>query len=224
MGRLGRMLPKALLTVSPEQTALSRLLDQLAGAPVDTVVSTSPSDHRWIELFVNRYIGALDRRESSLLVLKNEAHEVGPVSALRDVVSGVPAERYLVCLVDIVFAENPFEGSVRLFSANALVTAPLEQGRGGIIEAHHGRVVRAYYQPEDCELQSGRSYSNWSGAMCVDAANLRMGLKRCPSETLEDVINALVELAPLEEVRMGSDFTNLNTGRDLLKLWSSQAL
>lgn len=213
LGRLGRILPKALIAVSPTDTVLTRLLSQLGGAALPVLVTTNSEDQPLIDAVVRRSLG----EAGGVTVVAETAHALGPVSGLRAALDRVDAERVLVCLSDIVFLSSPFAGGDVLLR-DGLISGPLAEGRSGVVELDGDRVTRVAYRWDD--FAPNRTYANWSGALSARASDLRSALSVCSNETLEDIVQILLENVPLTAFRAPGDFVNLNTTSELRSVWS----
>ncbi|MEQ8965628.1 MAG: NTP transferase domain-containing protein [Azospirillaceae bacterium] len=223
MGALGRVLPKSLVSISPDDTSLSRLLGHVDGHGLPSVVSTNLDDAPLIERFVARC--AAERSiDPAPRVIANPAHDIGPVTALSRALEAVETSACAVCLGDIVFAGNPFDTLAPTGdpagSDNVVVTSELVPGQGGVIESVDGRVTDAVYRREDLAVAPDRHYTNWSGMMRLETDLLRRAVADAADEILESVVAAALDHAEvrLAEARIG--FVNINTGGDLAQLWA----
>src|SRR5262245_43046471 len=222
IGRLGRLLPKPLMAISPQQTPLSRLLDQLLSLPhAHAIVSTAPAWSSYLTAFVERYVLHRERNGTGnpdLTVEINAAHAVGPISALSYLAERYNSEHYLICLADIVFLTNPFARFTSGMFKNAVVTAPFEADRGGVAASRAGTLHEIFHHDAECAFDQGLEHSNWTGLACLPAAALKTHAGP-HDQVLEEMINAHVAQGSRVEVCEGPQFINMNGPNDLRRCW-----
>lgn len=214
MGALGRSLPKALMPIAPDATPLSRLIQQVRVLPHERViVSTASHWSGQISAYVNRNFCSNDD-EGGICVEANPGHHRGPVAALRWIVTKHPADDYFILLSDVVFLENRFEIFRHGVERQSILTATLEQGRGGIVEHQHGFALRFFYEARKCPFRREFSYSNWSGAACLPRSAL-LSRRHEQSPVLEDILTSALDESMALRCIDGPQFVNLNFPSDL---------
>jgi len=225
-GDLSALLPKSMFVVSPFDTALSRLLNQLIEARISRIiVSTLPAYAPLLTEFVQAYCRArLDdtlRRNHTISVFSNQRHKDGPIAGLIEVLRRYASEQYLVCLADILFESNPMPKLLELGSASPITVVVSEHRpeRGGVVfEGASGHVERFSYKPTP-RLENTTMW-NWTGTSlisnsvvhaCIQAAQEMRDLA-----PLESLFQALVDRQFHCAVATTGEFHNLNTYDELV--------
>ncbi len=225
-GDLSALLPKSMFVVSPFDTVLSRLLNQLVAARVSQIiVSTSPAYAPLLTEFVHAYCRArLDdtlRRYHTISVFSNQRHEDGPIAGLIEVLHRHASEQYIVCLADILFESNPMPKLLEKGATSPITVVVSEHRpeRGGVVfEGTSGHVERFSYEPTP-RLEDTRTW-NWTGASlfnnpvaqaCILASQDMRDL--APLETLfQYLVDRQVNCA----LATTGEFYNLNTYDELV--------
>jgi NDP-sugar pyrophosphorylase family protein len=228
-GEISAILPKALLTISPDETLLSRLLNQLTAAGIDDIViSTSEQYAGVMKAVVEAYLRSTNAapEQLSVRVFVNSGHASGPGAALASAVNQCGDVDILLCLSDIYFACNPFHDLRRAIrdsspKVSVLAVDSLRTGVGGIVSTRQGRVERLLYRPtaaQPARLRSSRRY-NWTGTalMARSAAGVLGRTVGDRGEPLEECLNRMLDAAhDFVVVRVGR-FINVNSYNDLLR-------
>lgn len=236
--QLGLLLPKSLLPASNQQTLLSRNLDflnQLHGA---TVISTSPMFFDYLSCFIRQY-NLLNLKKnyatSSITLMKNEQHEIGPVEAFLRAVCEQSSQqnfkKFLLILSDIFFQSTPFTETL-LYSTiwhddlNYLwVRKPLNEreilNSTGIVEIEEGNVLRLYQSNKDCSDKANSCKSLWSGTTLLRAAcqsKIEIFVDQFQGATEEALINMLIDEGEVFKPLPCPHFINVNCYRQLLDI------
>ncbi len=240
--QLGLLLPKPLLPASNQQTLLSRNLDFVRQLSGTKVVSTSPAFFDYLSCFMRQYnLLNLEKnhKPASIVLAKNEQHEIGPVEAFLKIIceqfSQQRFEKFLLFLSDIFFQENPFAG-ILFCSAiwhddlNYLwVKEPLDEkeilSSTGIAEVKEGKVIRLYLSNKDC-LSTPNSCKNlWSGIALFRAAcrpKIQIFVNKFQGASEEDLINMLINEGEIFKPIFCPHFINVNCYQQLLDVLAWQ--
>jgi NDP-sugar pyrophosphorylase family protein len=233
-GEVSAILPKALLTISPDETLLSRLLNQLTAAGIDDIVISTSEQHAGvIKAVVEAYLRCtiVTPEPLSVRVFVNSGHASGPGAALASAVNQCGNVDTLVCLSDICFVSNPFHNlrrAIRESSAKTSVLAvdSLRPGVGGIVSTRHGRVERLVYRSsveKPPRVRASRRY-NWTGTALIagSAAGVLGRTVGERGEPLEQCFNRMLDAShDFVVVRVGR-FINVNSYKDLLRCRHSE--
>jgi NDP-sugar pyrophosphorylase family protein len=226
IGNLGRILPKCLLAVSVSETLLSRLLTQLTEAAVEEiVVSTTVQFAPLLREFIAGYISEttqLNLTVPKISVFSNDGHSLGPCIALINVLRNFAANRFLVCLSDIYFYENPFAYFLSAETKNdvALLGSQYESDRGGVMIVDYDAVVRLSYLPLNSTPHQ-HTVLNWTGTAWINEA-AKQTIVRANFELTDAPLESLFILLmasghPLT-VRIAGKFVNVNRFDDYLRI------
>ena len=233
-GMLGQILPKCLFPVG-RQTLLTRLADQLRCAGVRQIaVGCSPENISIIGPFLEKYRTAAGLTAGSLKAVSCANSSLGLLPALADVLSSMPAQRYLVCLGDIYFTRYPFGGlapdfAAEGFSPGCLLTGTDEicpNGLGtGSVACAGSDVCAVSYRPLDSTLLQGRQLRCWTGTFffCGELADdLREHLAEYGQAPFEDWIQGLLDRGARLRWLDAGPFLNVNSTAEYHFLTSRQ--
>lgn len=166
MGRLGQLSAKAAL-IAYDQPLIVRLLEQTREAGIRLVViTTSPQRYGQLQSLISSYEAMRsEQMRPSVRVLKNHAHRLGPLEALREVLRHTETSRCLMCLGDMYFRDNPFTGMAAKVAdtADYLGVAeavdPHELMQGGLVYCRERGVAAVIERPQRAPSGALR----WSG-------------------------------------------------------------
>lgn len=232
-GRLGQLIPKALLPVSEYQTILSRIMDQLIEAQIDQIIiSASKENFDFFKCFIKNYIEiGIPTLSSKVELLLNEKHVYGPLAALDYALSTVNSELYLLCLGDIFYSVNPFIQLIFDIKAgirkNYLLAYPVSDNEslkeGGILCVNGELLAEIYkYFSDFLDKQNAYAFYKkylWSGSALFDAS-VKDDLHDLVYLSQETILENLFSFSIAREkklyVRSVEKFVNINFYSDFL--------
>ena len=228
VGSVGRILPKCMLPISSSETIITRLLCQLTSAGLcQIVVSASELHYDLFKAFLGGYAkeskNVAAGVDATIRLFKNAEHSGGPCNAFANILNKFQAKRYLLCLSDIVFIENPFlsrepiklDGDVILYSRHH------DPRQGGVIISNRGTVSGLSYEPVDQTFEEGVKLLNWTGSALIRgsavdaAANAGVALENRP---LEALLSRLVQDRHSVRTIDAGSFFNINSMEDYQRL------
>lgn len=230
MGKLGALLPKALLPVSREQTLLTRTLDDLADAGLTTVIiSTSPERYPQFLQLVTRYRAIRSawtpKQGGRLELISNAARARSSIHALAAVINRGSVGRVLMCLGDIYFESNPYSALVDRFvdigDRGAIVvhetTTKEAARRGGLAFVDGGVTTGFAIAFSDAAQRFPGRPTLWSGATLFGSeigSDLAAYLNDSASTLEEDFLNFTLAKGQQYSAVAGPNFVNVNSFDD----------
>ncbi|MDR5729774.1 MAG: NTP transferase domain-containing protein [Terriglobia bacterium] len=234
-GTLGQVLPKCLFPVG-RQTLLTRLLDQLHCAGIRQVaVGCSPENISRIVPFLDSYRKASGFTKESLQAVSCSNSRLGLLPALADVLSTIPAQRFLVCLGDIYFARAPFRLLARAAAADEVSSGCLltgtdemsNDGSGtGSIACNGTEVCAISYQLQSSAQDRGEKPRRWTGTFFFRgelASDLKQHLAAYHQAPFENWIQGLLDRGTRLQWMDAGSFVNVNSAADYQFLTNRQA-
>lgn len=232
-GNLGKLMPKAMLPVSGDQTLLSRNLDHLYEAGFkNIVVSTSPQNYKILKLFIDRY-KAINNRETldsyHLELISNKNHKISSLSALCEILTQRKACKYVMCFADIYFYTNPY--LLLPHHANVAETSNWLgvsknpkgniMGKEGLVLVKNNLCRKLFLKLPDQSRYGARQLLNWSGITLFNesvTADLIEFNNKIGSSIEEDFINFCINKGRHFFTYNIDQFINVNSYQDYLKV------